>query len=267
VGFFLFFYFFQEVVVNCESKCRGREMAREAILDTVPPTSGEAPAPKSSIIGDSPGLVDMIGKETSDRAHALTETMEPTLIGAGNKRTRHDEDRNGSGTTHKNKASKADIRRSSTQIPSLHVAFDTESDATGERQSDPKDSETNGQEEPHEGNAEETPNSNNKTTEGDIGAEGGGGGTEGTNSNTRDRENGNEDAGEGDNAGEENNDGDEDNGEESESEESEDGNVEIPLKELNKQLVCPLCDHYFRDAHTVPDCLHTCKFFLSAVCD
>lgn len=43
-----------------------------------------------------------------------------------------------------------------------------------------------------------------------------------------------------------------------EDEDSEEDQVEIPLKELNKQLVCPLCDQYFRDAHTITDCLHTC---------
>ena len=32
------------------------------------------------------------------------------------------------------------------------------------------------------------------------------------------------------------------------------------VKDLNTHLVCSLCDGYFREAHTVPDCLHTfCK--------
>lgn len=27
---------------------------------------------------------------------------------------------------------------------------------------------------------------------------------------------------------------------------------------LNDYLICPLCKGYFRDAHTIPECLHTC---------
>ena len=35
---------------------------------------------------------------------------------------------------------------------------------------------------------------------------------------------------------------------------------EIPLRELNKYLVCRICDGYYRDAYTICECLHTfCK--------
>ena len=34
----------------------------------------------------------------------------------------------------------------------------------------------------------------------------------------------------------------------------------VYVKDLNAHLLCPLCDGYFRDAHTVAECLHTfCK--------
>ena len=34
----------------------------------------------------------------------------------------------------------------------------------------------------------------------------------------------------------------------------------VYVKDLNTHLLCPLCDGYFRDAHTVAECLHTfCK--------
>ena len=37
------------------------------------------------------------------------------------------------------------------------------------------------------------------------------------------------------------------------------------MERLNKYLVCTLCDGYFREAHTVPECLHTfCKECLFA---
>ena len=42
--------------------------------------------------------------------------------------------------------------------------------------------------------------------------------------------------------------------------ESNAGRLKFFLKDLNSHLVCPLCEGYFREAHTVPDCLHTfCK--------
>ena len=28
---------------------------------------------------------------------------------------------------------------------------------------------------------------------------------------------------------------------------------------LNDYLICPICKGYFRDAYTIPECLHTCK--------
>lgn len=39
--------------------------------------------------------------------------------------------------------------------------------------------------------------------------------------------------------------------------------IKLSVKELNQHLSCKICDGYFRDAHTIPDCLHTfCKICL-----
>jgi len=36
--------------------------------------------------------------------------------------------------------------------------------------------------------------------------------------------------------------------------------VQFKLKDLNSQLSCTLCNGYFREAHTIPECMHTfCK--------
>jgi hypothetical protein len=41
---------------------------------------------------------------------------------------------------------------------------------------------------------------------------------------------------------------------------SDNRNVTFQVRDLNNHLVCRLCDGYFRDAHTVTECLHTfCK--------
>jgi len=38
------------------------------------------------------------------------------------------------------------------------------------------------------------------------------------------------------------------------------GEIKLPVRQLNASLGCTLCKGYFRDAHTIPDCLHTfCK--------
>ena len=41
---------------------------------------------------------------------------------------------------------------------------------------------------------------------------------------------------------------------------TDDGMVEFSLAAIHKHLVCGLCSGYFRDPHTITDCLHTfCK--------
>lgn len=36
--------------------------------------------------------------------------------------------------------------------------------------------------------------------------------------------------------------------------------LEVALDKINQFFICPICQGYFRDAHTVPECLHTfCK--------
>ena len=36
--------------------------------------------------------------------------------------------------------------------------------------------------------------------------------------------------------------------------------MQVSVEALNRHLVCGLCDGYFRDAHTIQECLHTfCK--------
>jgi len=39
----------------------------------------------------------------------------------------------------------------------------------------------------------------------------------------------------------------------------------LPVEELNKYLVCPICNGYFREAHTITECLHTCKSLKSSL--
>ena len=34
--------------------------------------------------------------------------------------------------------------------------------------------------------------------------------------------------------------------------------VTFPIRSVNSYLSCLICQGYFRDAHTVMDCLHTC---------
>ena len=41
---------------------------------------------------------------------------------------------------------------------------------------------------------------------------------------------------------------------------TESDSINIPLTELNSVLVCYICNGYYRDAHTIPECFHTCKF-------
>ena len=37
----------------------------------------------------------------------------------------------------------------------------------------------------------------------------------------------------------------------------------LSIGALNQHLVCRLCDGYYREAHTIPECLHTfCKYCL-----
>lgn len=34
--------------------------------------------------------------------------------------------------------------------------------------------------------------------------------------------------------------------------------VTVPISSINDHFVCVLCEGYLRDAHTIPECLHSC---------
>lgn len=38
--------------------------------------------------------------------------------------------------------------------------------------------------------------------------------------------------------------------------------IRADIRLLNDYLICPICKGYFRDAYTIPECLHTCKYQL-----
>ena len=40
----------------------------------------------------------------------------------------------------------------------------------------------------------------------------------------------------------------------------EGSDVVFPTKLMNEHLICSLCMGYLRDAQTIAECLHTCKF-------
>ena len=39
----------------------------------------------------------------------------------------------------------------------------------------------------------------------------------------------------------------------------DDCELKITITDLNKHFICSICSGYFRDAHTISECLHTCK--------
>eukprot|EP01138_Halocafeteria_seosinensis_P009287 gb/GECG01009491.1/.p1 GENE.gb/GECG01009491.1/~~gb/GECG01009491.1/.p1 ORF type:complete len:377 (+),score=63.07 gb/GECG01009491.1/:1-1131(+) len=230
-------------------------MTEEATPAWVPPQAQEP-----SVSGPS-ALFGSFTKNMAKIAPPIKAVAAASSIGSGessNKRPRVPENSDQPLASQGNKASKADTGRSSTEAVSLHDTVHSSFNATSNTVKSGNDSQ--GQES-QEGNTKETPSSSSGDGEGNADSAG----------NTRNTEQ--HDPNTGGNTGEDGNDGDnndkDDNGsgEESGSEESEEGNVEISLNELNKQLVCPLCNHYFRDAHTVPDCLHTfCKICIVHYC-
>lgn len=39
--------------------------------------------------------------------------------------------------------------------------------------------------------------------------------------------------------------------------------LKITVADLNKHFTCSICHGYFRDAHTISECLHTCKCIIN----
>ena len=39
--------------------------------------------------------------------------------------------------------------------------------------------------------------------------------------------------------------------------------LKITVADLNKHFTCSICNGYFRDAHTISECLHTCKYIIN----
>ena len=40
--------------------------------------------------------------------------------------------------------------------------------------------------------------------------------------------------------------------------------LKITVTDLNCHFTCSICNGYFRDAHTISECLHTCKFLIQS---
>lgn len=40
------------------------------------------------------------------------------------------------------------------------------------------------------------------------------------------------------------------------------GTTRLKIGDINKNLICVLCEGYFIDATTIIECLHSCKYFI-----